>query len=137
MIEGIPDQATAKEKFDLLYTKLKYYHDSSIDSVFKVAGFLIILAGWIITSKDTRIFLKDNYLIKLTAIFVILIVALTYTLIAVRVMRRSKQVFNMLKELGYMPATHFQDLLVSPSIIVPFVITNIFLSLALCLFILL
>jgi hypothetical protein len=128
--------ASLKEQFDLLYANLKYYHDSSIDSVFKVGGFLIIVGGWLITSKDARAFLASSNLLRLTGITVILVIAAVYTLIAIRLMRRSRRTFNRLKELGYIPTEHFQEILIKPSIVIPFLLANAVISFSICLFIL-
>jgi hypothetical protein len=136
MGEITSNKATSKEQFDLLYANLKYYHDSSIDSVFKVAGFLIIVGGWLVTSKDARAFLASSILIRLTAVTVVLIIAAVYTLIAIRVMRNSQLTFNRLKKLAYIPAEHFQEVLIKPSIIIPFVSANAVISIAISLFIL-
>src|SRR5947207_1770276 len=103
MGEITSNKATSKEQFDLLYANLKYYHDSSIDSVFKVAGFLIIVGGWLVTSKDARAFLASSILIRLTAVTVVLIIGAVYTQIAIRVMRNSQLTFNRLKKLAYIP----------------------------------
>jgi TRAP-type C4-dicarboxylate transport system permease small subunit len=127
---------TMKEQFDLLYANLKYYRDSSIDSVFKVAGFLIIVGGWLLTSRDARAFLASNSLIRFTAVAVILVIAVVYTLIAVRILRDSQRAFDRLRQLSYMPTELFQELLIRPTTILPFVLANIMISLALCVFIL-
>jgi hypothetical protein len=136
MPETIPNDASLKEQFDLLYANLKYYHDSSIDSAFKVAGFLIIVGGWLITSKDARAFLASSNLFRLTAVTVILVIAAFYTLIAMRVMWHSRLTFNRLKELEYIPTAQFQEMLIRPSVIIPFILVNSVISVAICLCIL-
>jgi len=99
---------------------LKYYRDSSIDSVFKVAGLLIIVGGWLVTSKDARAFLATNILIRLTAVVVVLAIAIVYAVIAIRVMLHSRLTFNRLEQLAYMPVERFQEVLIQPYMIVPF-----------------
>ena len=126
--------ATPKEQFDLLYANLKYYRDSSIDSVFKVAGFLIVVGGWLVTSTDARVFLASNILFRLTAVVVIVVIAAVYTLIAIRVMRHSQLTFDRLTELAYMPTEHLQEVLIRPSSVLPFVLANAVISMAICLF---
>jgi hypothetical protein len=136
MAEATSNLATSKEQFDLLYANLKYYRDSAIDSVFKVAGFLIVVGGWLVTSKDARAFLASNFTVRLTAVVVIVVIAAVYTLITIRVMRHSQLTFDRLKELAYMPTEHFQEVLIRPSIMIPFVLANAIISIAFCLFIL-
>jgi hypothetical protein len=136
MTGGISEMVTMKEQFDLLYANIKYYRDSSIDSVFKVAGFLIVVGGWLVTSRDARAFLASNFLIRLTAVAVILVIAGVYMLIAIRVLRDSRRTFDRLEQLSYMPTENFQEVLIRPSTILPFVFANTMISLALCVFIL-
>jgi hypothetical protein len=136
MAEAPSNMATSKEQFDLLYANLKYYRESSIDGVFKVAGFLIVVGGWLVTSKDARAFLASNFPVRLTAVVVIVVIAAVYTLIAIRVMRHSQLTFDRLKELAYMPTEHFQEVLIRPSTMIPFVLANAIISIAICLFIL-
>jgi len=128
--------ATPKENFDLLYANLKYYRDSSIDSVFKVAGFLIVVGGWLATSKEARVFLVSNLPVRLTAVVLVVAIAAVYTLIAIRVMRHSQLTFDRLKELAYMPTEQFQELLIRPSTIMPYVLANAIISIGICLVIL-
>lgn len=128
--------AAPKERFELLYANLKYYRDSSIDSVFKVAGFLIIVAGWLVTSKDGRAFLASNLLTRIAAVTVILAIAVVYTAIAMRVMRHSRLTFDRLKQLDYMPVETFKEVLIEPYMIVPFVLINTVISVAISLFVL-
>jgi hypothetical protein len=134
--ESLSNLATVKEQFDLLYANLKHYHDSSIDSVFKVAGFLIIVGGWLVTSQDARAFLASSLLIRLTAVAVISVVGVVYVQLAVRVLRESQRTFEMLKRLSYMPTENFQQVVIRPSTILPFVLASTVISLALCIFIL-
>ena len=128
--------ATPKEQFDLLYGELKYYRDSAVDSVFKVAGFFLILGGWLVTSKDARAFLESSFPVRLAAVVVIVVIAAVYTLIAIRVMRHSQLAFDKLKKLAYMPTEHFQEVLIRPSTILPYVLTNAIISIATCVLIL-
>jgi len=134
MAGATASSATPKEQFDLLYANLKYYRDSSIDSVFKVAGFLIVVGGWLVTSTDARVFLASNILFRLTAVVVIVVIAAVYTLIAIRVMRHSQLTFDRLTELAYMPTEHLQEVLIRPSSVLPFVLANAVISMAICLF---
>ena len=104
--------------------------------MFKVAGFLIVVGVWLVTSKDARAFLVSHFSIRLTAVVVIIVIAAVYTLLAIRVRRHSQLTFDRLKELAYMPTEHFQEVLIRPATIIPFVLANAIISIAICLFIL-
>lgn len=128
--------ASVKEQFELLYSKLKYFNDSSLDSAFKVTGFLILVTGWVVTSDNARAFLQSDPVVRWAAVLVVLMAAVAFAVVARGMMRQSQQTFRALQALSYMPAEHFRDLAISPYSVRLFVVIDLVLSLALCVFVL-
>lgn len=130
------EKPTAQERFELLHARLEHYHSSGIDSVFKMAGFLLVVSGWVLTSDNAQALLARDPFIRGAAVATVLFTAATMVVIAVRLMRESQRTFRQLQALAYMPAEYYQDIAVKPSTIAPFVIADAVLSAVLCTFIL-
>jgi hypothetical protein len=130
------EDATAKERFDLLYAKLKHHHDSALDSAFKFAGLLLLMIGWIVTSDSSRNFLKGDVFIRWGAITAILLGAVVYGVVALHVYQTAKKIVRYLDDLGYTLRLYYADLLPNPFIVTIFVIFNFILCVILALFIL-
>ena len=104
------EEATIKEKFDVLFTKLKSYHDSALDSTFKVVGLLLLMIGWAVTSDSARNVLKNDSFVRRGAIVAILLGAIVYVVTALHVYYMSKKkILNSLDHLGYMPKEYYSD----------------------------
>jgi hypothetical protein len=106
--------APSKEQFDLLYGQFKDYHDSSIDAAFKLVGFLILVTGWVLTSREARGFLAGDLSARRAAVSVIVLVGVAVVAFAFRALHLSRNAYRRLQELGYMPRQYYEDLLMTP-----------------------
>jgi len=102
-------QASDKEKFDLLYASLQKYHLGFIDSSFKVVGFLLLVMGWLLTSTAARTSLQENVYLSALAIAGLLVSGFVFTMSSMHVRKLSKQMFEELNMLKYMPENHYSD----------------------------
>lgn len=127
---------SVKEQFELLYSKLKFVNESALDSAFKVTGFLILVTGWVVTSDNARAFLIGDPVVRWASVFVVLVGAAAFAIVAGGMTRQSQQTFRALQALGFMPVEYFRDMAISPYSLRVFVIIDLVLSLALCTFIL-
>jgi hypothetical protein len=125
-------EADTKEQFDLLYGDLRSYHEAFVDGSIKVAGFQILVAGWLITSKDAREALHASFAGRLIGITALLLGSFVYTFIAVRVYIYSHHIFRLISKLGYMPPTHYEARVVKKITLVLFVCANLLLTLVAC-----
>lgn len=131
-----PVKPPIEDQFALLYERLQFFHSSGLDSVFKVAGFLLLVTGWVLTSDNVRELLSRDPLVRWAAVATLIFAAATFTGITLRAVRQSEKIFRQLKDLGYMPTEHFEDLEVRFSTVAPFLVLDFVLTFALCVFVL-
>jgi hypothetical protein len=127
-------EADVKAQFELLYGGLRSYHETFVESSTKIAGFQILVAGWLITSRDAREALHASTMGRLIGITALVLGSFIYTLIAVRVFRYSHHIFGLMGKLGYMPSSHYETRLVKGATLAIFVCANLLLTLVTCCF---
>lgn len=128
--------APIQEQFELLYERLQSLHGSGVDSMFKVAGFFLLVTGWVLTSDNAQALLVRDPLIRVSALVTLVFVAVAFAGIALRLVRESGTIFRRLKALGYMPVEHYEGLVVRSSTVLPFLLLDLVLTLAICVFVL-
>ncbi|HEX4964517.1 MAG TPA: hypothetical protein VF173_27120 [Thermoanaerobaculia bacterium] len=117
-------EPTAKEQFDLLYERLKFYHDSAIDAVFKVTASLLLVMGWVTTSETARRIFAADQSIRWCAIVAILLFDVQFVAAAFRSTERSQNVARQLDSLAYMPRVYYRDLVLRSSLTLAFALMN-------------
>jgi hypothetical protein len=113
-----------KAQFNVLYESLKDYHIGYIDSAFKIAGFLVLVAGWLITSKDARHLLATDPAGRRLLASGLMFGTVIYGFISWRVYVLSQRGFRKLNELNFMPAAYYEDHVIDVSTVVTFVLIN-------------
>jgi hypothetical protein len=108
--------ATVKERFDLLYERLKAVHDTFIDVVFKATAAFLIVTGWVVTSDSALSHLRRDPVSRWLAVIGLLIYAALYAVTAYRTARFSGKVSDSLAALAYVPADEYSDLVVRRSV---------------------
>jgi hypothetical protein len=132
---GIASRATAKERFDLLYGRLRYIHDTFIDVVFKATAAFLIVTGWAATSETARGYLRGDFRIAQLAVLGFSIYALLFAGAAYRTASVSSKLLKQIATLEYMPAEHYKDVVVRPFLAAVFAIANSLLAAAAAVFI--
>ena len=117
-------EPTAKEQFDLLYERLKFYHDSAIDAVFKVTASLLLVMGWVTTSETARRIFAADQPIRWCAIVAILLFDAQFVVAAFRSTGRSQNIARQLDSLAYMPQAYYRDIVLRSSLTLAFALMN-------------
>jgi hypothetical protein len=117
-------EPSEKEQFDVLYERLKFYHDSAIDAVLKVTVSLLVVIGWVMTSESARSLLAADRLVRWCAVAAIVLFATQFVAGALRSVRRSQMIAQQLDALAYMPPEYYHDLVLRRSLAVSFAIMN-------------
>jgi hypothetical protein len=135
LLERSVPEATDKERFDLLYEQLKYFHDRALDAVFNVTAALLLVTGWVATSDNTRRILASDRTSRWLSLLVVILYGALYVAAALRTSRRSAQVARELDAIAYMPREHYRGLEVPFPVAMMFIVMNSVLCLALIIFI--
>ena len=125
-----------KAAFGLLYDSLKGYQSGFVDGGLKVTGFLLIVLGWLLTSKEARDYLARDVIGRTIAATSLIAASVMYASIAYRVYLRSQNVFAQLRRLNYLPVETYQDHVIQPFAVVMFILSNFGLSCVITFFIL-
>ena len=127
--------ATDAEKFELLYDALRAYQTGFVDAAFRVAAFILLVLGWLITSGDARSFLHAHQEGRLTAIAALALAAGIYALTSWRVYRFSQRTGSSLAQLAFMPEEYYADRVLRTVTLVIFVTANVLLTAVACIFV--
>jgi hypothetical protein len=117
-------EPTAKEQFDLLYERLKFYHDSAIDAVFKVTASLLLVIGWLTTSETARRIFAADRLMCWCAIVALLLFDVQFVAAAFRSAGRSQNIARQLDSLAYMPQAYYRGIVLRSSLPIAFALMN-------------
>jgi hypothetical protein len=117
-------ESSPQEQFVLLYERLKFYHDSAIDAVFKVTTPLLVVIGWLITSDSTRAVLARDSAVRWSAVTAILLFAIQFTASAWRTTEHSRRAAVQLDALAYVPRERYADIVLGRGVALSFIIIN-------------
>ena len=106
-MEPPPFEASAKEKFDMLFGLLKDYFNQMVDNSFRHATVEALILGWLITSESARNFLHNNPVVSWFACGWILLYAAFHSTWIWKNYLRSRIAYMQLRKLGYMPSEYF------------------------------
>lgn len=126
----------AKAHFDVLFASLKGYQEGLFDGAFKSSGFLILVIGWLLTSKDARGYLADNAGARRLCAGALALGAVIYAAVSWRVYSLSQVAFNGLVSLNYLPVSAFREHRVQGSTLLLLIAQNALLTLVACHFML-
>jgi hypothetical protein len=123
---GMTETDHEQRQFDVLFSTLRELQMGLLDSTAKVAGFLLLATGWLVTSERARTLMHDQsarYLAAtaLAGAFVL------YGCASVKAFLISQKTLSLLKRLKFMPATHYESRAVDPLTLLIFVVSNFFL----------
>lgn len=66
------------EDFNLIFKLLEKNYDTHLNIIWSATSLLLIAIGWILTSKEAREYISQDVIAKITAIFSIVITAISH-----------------------------------------------------------
>jgi hypothetical protein len=105
--------ASCKERFDLLYGRLKSAHDMYIDVIFKATAAFLLVTGWMVTSESALGHLRRDPVARWLAIVGLTTYALLFLLASLRTTRNSMAVASTLRDLNYAQPALYSDVVIS------------------------
>lgn len=102
-------EPSAKERFDYLSTSLAKQSDEYVNDTMKTISFLLLIMGWLITSENSRTYLRNNRLGRRAALTTIPAVAVLHTLLAIETYGASKGKMAALRTLDYLGPQYYAD----------------------------
>jgi hypothetical protein len=122
-------QATAQEKFAMLYGMLKETQEWLFDFEFKQATFLFIVLGWIVSSDAAQAFFGAHPFLKLGMILLLAGVTSFHAWWVYMHHRRSRWVHQRLLALGYVPADYYEPQQLQRSLVLSFGLSHLLITL--------
>jgi hypothetical protein len=122
------EQASDKEKFELLHGVLLKYYDGLFDGTMKTAGVLVIVAGWIATSDSLSNLLNRSVWLRYFGVTVVIFAYALYLRVAYLAYKISNDTFRNLEELDYMDSTYYAHQRINLSKYVLYGIANLLLT---------
>jgi hypothetical protein len=110
--------------FGVLTTSLRAYHDGIIDGSFQATGFVLLVLGWLLTSKEARAYLGSSAQARRLAALALAFGTIVYASITWRAFVLSESVFAQLNALNYVPARAYLDQRLSLLSIIVFIAQN-------------
>lgn len=118
----------AKHEFEVLYPTLCEIQRSLLDSTTKVAGFLLLAAGWLATSDSARAFIRSDSLICNTSIMAVLGVTILSTYVSWTAYSASDRIATQIEDLKYVSARSVLHRRVSLTALTSYIAANLFLA---------
>ena len=125
-----------KAHFDVLFGSLKGYQDGLFDGAFRASGFLVLVIGWLLTSKEARAYLAENRLPRRLCAAVLAAGSIVYAAVSWRVYALSQAAFRGLVELNYLPAAAYAEHRIHGATLTLLITQNVALTLVACYFML-
>lgn len=125
-----------KERFQLLYERLKLLNSGAIDAVFKATAAFLIVTGWIVTSDGARTQLKGDSISRWIGVAGLALYAMLFSIAAYRTAKSSRNLAKHIDELAYMPRSYYADIVISMPYTLVYISANLILSIAVATFIL-
>lgn len=96
-----------KAHFDVLYQSLKDYQSGFFDGAFTTSGFLVLVIGWVLTSKEARAYLGANVRARRLCALALLTGLAIYAGVSWRVFVLSQITYAGLVTLDYLPVVTY------------------------------
>lgn len=119
--------ATRQARFELAYESMTNATREYVNDALKTIGFLLLAAGWLVSSDRSRKFLRESRRAHRAALVVVPLAAVIHVWLALGTYRLSQSKVALLENLDYMPAQYFAE----DAIRLPIFIANLALHLAL------
>lgn len=119
-------------QFNVLITSLRAYHDGLIDGSFKATAFVLLVLGWLLTSKEARAYLAGSQRVRRLAALALGLGTLVYATISWRAYLFSQSVFAQLVALDYVPLSAYTDQRITAATLAAFVAQNVILTCLTC-----
>jgi uncharacterized membrane protein (UPF0136 family) len=125
-------QATPKEKFDVLYATLSQLHEGLIQFELHNGTFLFLIFGWLLTAADAQLLLQASRPIRLALIVTLFGLTGFHAWWVYRHYVRSVAVHQLLLALNYVPASYLESRRIHKGLALSFVGGHALLSLIIC-----
>jgi hypothetical protein len=129
---GEPSRCMAddRERFNLLYDQLKTIRSTIIDGLLRGAAVLMVVVGWAITSDSARAVMAGNATAQALTIAVAGVYAIAYLIVVSRASGASVHIAGLLDAVGYMPKSHYVNLVITRTVAMPHIVLNVVLIVA-------
>ena len=121
-----------KTHFEVLFGSLKDYQSGLLAGSFTTSGFLILVIGWLLTSKEARSFLGNNASARRLGALALGVGFLVYAAVSWRVFQLSQVAFNDLVVLNYVPQSAYVNHRIAVSTLLLFMAQNALITLVAC-----
>jgi hypothetical protein len=118
----------SEQEFVLLYETLCEIQKGLLDNTAKVAGFLLLVTGWLATVEGARKFLQSDKVAGYLAIVALTGAFAFYVCASMKAFMISKRTFAMLNKLQFMPTEYYETRRVDLTTLAIFVVGNLFLA---------
>jgi|SRR5919205_2766233 hypothetical protein len=99
--------ASTKEKFELGLEMLKGYRSDLQDRFEKSTALMMIVVGWLITSKDARTSIAESPLLFWGSVVIMTASMAMYCLTVYNFIRRFREIQRTVEALGYMETPYY------------------------------
>ncbi len=83
-----------------LVKSLSAYREDFISHAYSTMGFLLLILGWIVTSKEARLFISQNHLTAKAAILCLILNNIAYAVLSFVVLGRMRSIVQKLDSIG-------------------------------------
>jgi hypothetical protein len=106
------EQASCKERFELLHSTLSSYNERYVKAVLTVTGALLVIIGWLTTSQRVFELFRSSAILSSACVAVIAFLIYVYCSTLSRVYRINHVVYEKLRSLAYVDQDYYRhDLL--------------------------
>ena len=100
--------ANSRYKFDMLHTFLSESQRGLVENTARVAGFLLIVAGWIATSDSAQKYFSAHHPSIYVTAAALGASFLLYVIASLTIYRYSSHVFSLMKQLNFLPPEYYE-----------------------------
>lgn len=125
---GTAETASVDKRFDILHQALVEYQQRMISTGLSVAGFILVVIGWLVTSSNVQKLLHDKPRSRVEGAAILLLALIAYLMLSFRVLHAMRALKTTLDELRYMPEAYYGFRLPPPWAAVTFMMLNTMLA---------
>jgi hypothetical protein len=116
MTSGFTDLIIVERQFIIQYQSLCDVQKALIDHTARIAGFPLLVIGWILTSDGARSYLSQE---RSTLHITVIVIVVVYFLVCCAswvAYRESKHIFHRMNELNFLPVKSYANRLITREI---------------------
>ncbi len=125
-------EPSPKERFEFLYSSLCKHYSQILDIALKVTGFLLLVMGWLVTSQTAQESLNIFPSLRGVGIAAVLFTGLSFSLISVRLYKKSQKIAAQLQDLDYFPRDYYSDQVIERRNLTLFLLSDIVMTVVTC-----